>query len=70
MLASFLKSVGDEYNIEFRTDRESHLLIVKITRGFLYKETYISYGLLSDEQHIVRAIRNTVKLLEDAYSNG
>lgn len=67
MLASFLKSIADDYKIEFRNDVERRLLIVKITRGFLYKEVYISFESLSDEQYIVRVIRETVKSLEDAY---
>lgn len=69
MLASFLRSVDDLYKIEFRTDAERHFLIVKITRDFLYKEVYISFELLSDEESIVRAIRKTIALLEDAYEH-
>lgn len=69
MLASFLRSVDDSYKIEFRTDAERRLLIVKVTKGFLYKEVYISFELLSDEESIVRAIRNTITLLEDAYEH-
>ena len=69
MLASFLRSVDDSYKIEFRTDAERRLLIVKVTKGFLYKEVYISFELLSDEESIVRAIRKTITLLEDAYEH-
>lgn len=69
MLASFLRSVDDSYKIEFRTDAERRLLIVKVTKEFLYKEVYISFELLSDEESIVRAIRNTITLLEDAYEH-
>ena len=69
MLASFLRSVDDSYKIEFRTDAERRLLIVKVTKEFLYKEVYIAFELLSDEDSIVRAIRNTITLMEDVYEH-
>lgn len=69
MLANFLKSIDGKYKIEFRNDVERKLLIVRVTRGFLYKEVYIFFEFLSDEQHIIRAIRDTIDLLDDAFNN-
>lgn len=65
MLTAFLKSVGDEYKIEFRTDIERQWLIVKITRGFMVREEIIPFEFLSSELHIVRVIRGAVEQVEN-----
>ena len=64
MLTAFLKSVGDEYKIEFRTDIERQWLIVKITRGFMVREEVIPFEFLSNELYIVRVIRDVVEQVE------
>lgn len=70
MLVSFLMSVSEKYRIEFRNDTESHLLVVKVTRGLLSKEVYVCCGPEYEEQPIVRAIQHSIKFLEDAYNGG
>lgn len=60
MLASFLKSVGDEYKIEFRTDIKTQSLLVMVTRDSISRTEAIPFSFLADEWYIVRAIRNIV----------
>jgi hypothetical protein len=69
MLSNFLKTIDPAYKIEFRTDRGRDLLIVRVTRGFLFKEAMISYEFLCDEQRIIKVIRDTIDLLDDAFNN-
>ena len=66
-LTDYLKSINSKYRIECRTDIDRQLLIVKVIRGFLYKEIYISFESLADEQYIIREIRDTIELMEENY---
>lgn len=64
MLTSYLKSIGDDYKIEFRNDIERQWLIVRVTRGFMFREEIIPFEFLSNELYIVRAIRGVVEQVE------
>lgn len=73
MLASFLKSIDPRYIVEFRTDDVRNLMIIKATRGFLYKEAYISREMLLNsldmESAIVHAIKTVIASLEESYGH-
>ena len=64
MLASFLKTVGDKYEITFQTDSFHRLMFIRIQKGLICKETFIKYENLSDELCVVKAIRDAIIELE------
>ena len=69
MLSNFLRTVDPAYKIEFRSDRERNLLIVRVTRGLLSNEAMISYEFLCDDLQLIAVIRDTIDLLDDAFNN-
>lgn len=71
MLTALLKSIGDEYTVEFRNDIKNSALIVRVTRDKIYqRESEIPFLWLSDELCVVRVIRETVELVENDWRNG
>ena len=60
MLAEFLRSVSHNYDISFKNDPERRRLIVRVTKGFLYKELIFEYDHLSDEQYIIDALEKAM----------
>lgn len=65
MLTAFLKSIGDDYKIEFRNDIERQWLVVRVTRDFMFREEAIPFEFLSNELYIVRVIRDVVEHVEN-----
>ena len=66
MLSEYLRSVSHDYDISFKNDSERRWLIVRVTKGFLYKEFTLEYSHLSDERYIIDAIKGTIQAIDIA----
>lgn len=69
MLSNYLKTLSPKYKVEFRTDETRGLLIIRVTRGFLFKETMVFLGQASDDAVVIETIRKTVEMIDDAFND-
>lgn len=65
MLSEFLKSVADEYMIEFRNDGIQRTLELRVSRDGMTKSTSLPYEYLTNELSIVRVIREAIDEIDE-----
>lgn len=64
MLAEYLASIADEYEVSFSYNPEFRDLYVKLTKDGAWDCDVIAYERLSDEEYIIKIIETMISRLE------
>lgn len=70
MLASFLKSISNDYLISFETDSINRQMIIRVEKGIIRKKAIVEYECLSYEERIISAIKDAIDKIERGKNDG